>query len=128
MTEMISAASPVAAPTASDSIKVPYGASLSSDAHAFENSLGAAQARVADGEKMEQIARAAFEPLDLLNQEARSLGDYARTAVESGNELTPAEIVTLTVQSQKFMFHSQLTANVANRTSDGIQQLFRQQG
>jgi hypothetical protein len=113
-------------PAAMTTVQVPYGASLSSDASAFEASLGAAQDRAGGG--MEEIAKAAFEPLDLLNKEARMLGDYARTAVESGNELTPAEIVSLTVQSQKFLFHSQLTANVANRTSDGIQQLFRQQG
>jgi len=42
--------------------------------------------------------------------------------------LTESVEVSLTVQSQKFMFHSQLTANVANRTADGVQQLFRQQG
>jgi len=59
---------------------------------------------------------------------AQALSDYAKSAVASGNELTPGEIVNLTVQSQKFMFHSQLTANVANRSADGIQQLFRQQG
>ena len=57
-----------------------------------------------------------------------ALSEYAQNSVASGNELTPAEIVSLTVQSQKFMFHSQLTANVANRSADGVQQLFRQQG
>jgi hypothetical protein len=36
-------------------------------------------------------------------------------------------MVMLTVRCQEFLFHSQLTANVANRTSDGLQQLFRQQ-
>jgi hypothetical protein len=36
-------------------------------------------------------------------------------------------MVMLTVKSHEFLFHSQLTANVANRTSDGLQQLFRQQ-
>ena len=33
----------------------------------------------------------------------------------------------MTVKAHEFMFHCQLTANVANRTSDGLQQLFRQQ-
>lgn len=31
------------------------------------------------------------------------------------------------MQAHKFLFQSQLTSNVANRTSDGVQQLFRQQ-
>ena len=41
--------------------------------------------------------------------------------------MTPGEMVMLTVRAQEFLFHSQLTANIANRTSDGLQQLFRQQ-
>jgi hypothetical protein len=36
-------------------------------------------------------------------------------------------MVMLTVKCHEFLFHSQLTANVANRASDGLQQLFRQQ-
>ena len=41
--------------------------------------------------------------------------------------MTPGEVVMLTVRCQEFMFHCQLTSNIANRTSDGLQQLFRQQ-
>jgi hypothetical protein len=37
-------------------------------------------------------------------------------------------MIMLSVRCQEFMFHCQLTSNVANRTSDGLQQLFRQQG
>jgi len=33
----------------------------------------------------------------------------------------------MTMQCHQFLFQSQLTSNVANRTSDGVQQLFRQQ-
>jgi len=68
-----------------------------------------------------------MEPLDHINKEAEGLIEYAQTAIESGNELSPSEIVMLTAKSQEFMFHSQLTSNVANRTADGLQQLFRQQ-
>lgn len=81
-----------------------------------------------DHDGLNAIAKAALEPLEHINNEAQSLGDYARVAVASGNTLTPGEIISLTVQSQKFMFHSQLVANIANRSADGIQQLFRQQG
>jgi len=41
--------------------------------------------------------------------------------------MTPGEMVMLSVKCHEFMFHCQLTSNAANRTSDGLQQLFRQQ-
>jgi len=110
------------------SIAVPYGASLA-DVTSFEGSLAAAEQRsTIDSAKVNEMAKAAFEPLDHINREAVELGDYAAKAMESGNEMSPGEIVNLTVQSQKFMFHSQLISNIANRSADGIQQLFRQQG
>lgn len=127
-TNTSTATSPAAQPD-SESITMGYGASLAADADAFEASMKAAGNRLGvDSESVSELARAAFEPLDFINQQARSLSEYAKTAVATGNELTPGEIVSLTVQSQKFMFHSQLTANIANRSADGIQQLFRQQG
>ena len=112
---------------ASEPVNIGYGASLTEDAAAFEASMASARDRVSESGAVSDIATAAFEPLDFINKEAQALSDYAKSAVASGNELTPGEI-SLTVQSQKFMFHSQLTANVANRSADGIQQLFRQQG
>jgi hypothetical protein len=66
--------------------------------------------------------------LDKVNGEARAVTDYAKTAEASGGELTPGEVVQLTMRCQEFMFHCQLTSNIANRSSDGIQQLFKQQG
>ena len=112
----------------SGSLNLGYGSTLADNASDFEASLEAARFRTEESSTGEAIAKAAFEPLNYINQEAMNLSEYAKTAVSSGNELTPAEIVSLTVQSQKFMFHSQLTANVANRSADGVQQLFRQQG
>jgi imidazole glycerol phosphate synthase subunit HisF len=67
------------------------------------------------------------QPLDHINAEAASLGKDARAASVSGQDLTPGELVNLTVRCQEFMFHCQLTSNIANRTSEGLQQLFRQQ-
>lgn len=56
---------------------------------------------------------------------------HGLTATSSANgttaALSPSEMLSLTVQAHQFLFQSQLTANVANRTSDGVQQLFRQQ-
>ncbi|MEM7257504.1 MAG: hypothetical protein AAF404_08955 [Pseudomonadota bacterium] len=119
----------IAASQGSSSTQLGYGSTLADNAADFEASLEAAQLRVStEPNTAEAIAKAAMEPLNFINQEAQALSDYAQSSMASGNELTPSEIVNLTVQSQKFMFHSQLTANVANRSADGVQQLFRQQG
>ena len=103
-------------------IAVGYGGSLTSDVALFADSLE--QAASAVSPVMEVI----MEPFGAIDREAGALGEFAAEASASGNEMTPSEIVELTMRSQEFMFHSQLTANVANRTADGVQQLFRQQG
>lgn len=72
-------------------------------------------------------AQALLRPLDDINSEAARLSNEAQLAQAVGREMTPGEIVTLTVRCQEFMFHCQLTSNIANRTADGLQQLFRQQ-
>ena len=107
-------------------VEAGYGASLDSGVAGFAASLE----RAAGGARLEgpsPITEAMFAPLEKINGEAVDLVDYAQSAVASGNELTPSEIVSLTARSHEFMFHAQLTANVANRTADGLQQLFRQQ-
>ena len=69
-----------------------------------------------------------FRTLDSINVQASKVSDYARTAEASGGQLTPGEMVQLTMRCQQFMFECQLTSNIANRSSDGVQQLFKQQG
>lgn len=106
-------------------VNMGYGASLT-DISSFQQSLdraGMAQKVEAPNEAVKTM----LEPLGFINAEAAELLEYAKTAVASGNELTPSEIVLLTARSHEFMFHAQLTANVANRTAEGLQQLFRQQ-
>lgn len=103
-----------------------YGVNLSEDAAAFAQSLDNV-GKIEAVEAPSAVTEALFAPLDFINDEAKSLAEFATSAVESGNELTPSEIVTLTTRSQEFMFYAQLTSNVANRTADGLQQLFRQQ-
>jgi hypothetical protein len=39
----------------------------------------------------------------------------------------PGDMLMTMMQVQKFVFECQVTASVANRTSDGVQELFRQQ-
>jgi hypothetical protein len=122
---------PSATPTAGGGAaptSVGYGVSLT-DLSAFNQSLAGASGRLearatsATGPAMKAI----FQPLEQINQEAVQLSQHAKAAMQSGTDLTPGEMVMLTVKCQEFMFHSQLTANIANRTSDGLQQLFRQQ-
>lgn len=69
----------------------------------------------------------AAEMLDSLNGRMEGLGLEALRFAAEQKELTPAEMLKITVHSHHFLFQSELTANVANRTSEGIQQLFRQQ-
>ena len=112
-----------------ESVSLGYSASFSSDSAMFADSLSNA-AKVQSIEPVEtdnMMVKAVIEPLDYINKEASALIEYAENAVQSGDELSPSEIVILTAKSQEFMFHSQLTSNVANRTADGLQQLFRQQ-
>ena len=68
-----------------------------------------------------------FDKLSSLDTQAKSLADEAKAAEASGGEFTPGEMVQLSVRAHEFMFNAQLTSNMANRTSDGLQQLFKQQ-
>jgi len=115
------------APTASP-VQAGYNVSLN-DLGAFNRSLATAAQRV-EARLPPQAAEAVktlMRPFEHINTEAASLGRDARSAQAAGRELTPGEMVNLTVRCQEFMFHCQLTSNIANRTSDGLQQLFRQQ-
>ena len=68
-----------------------------------------------------------FDKLSSLDGQAKTLADEAQAAQASGNEMTPGEMVRLSMRAHEFMFNAQLTSNMANRTSDGLQQLFKQQ-
>ncbi len=93
----------------------------------FDTALAQSGAVAPSGEVPSAIKNM-LSQLDKVNGEAKSVTDYAKTAEASGGELTPGEVVQLTMRCQEFMFHCQLTSNIANRSSDGIQQLFKQQG
>jgi hypothetical protein len=94
----------------------------------FAASLKAAAIEHMGGADMTPAMREMFGALDKVNGEARSVADFARAAESSGGDMTPGEVVQLTMRCQEFMFHCQLTSNIANRSADGVQQLFRQQG
>ncbi|MGO4780885.1 hypothetical protein AB4084_35940, partial [Lysobacter sp. 2RAB21] len=74
-----------------------------------------------------QGTRAVLAALDNLDGGADKIGAASQSISANAAELTPGEMIQMTMRCHQFMFTSTLTSNVANRTSDGIQQLFRQQ-
>jgi len=69
--------------------------------------------------------RTVMATLENLNGRAESLGSKA-LEMQHG-EFRPSDMLMMTLKAQEFLFHCELTSNVANRTSDGVQQLFREQ-
>jgi hypothetical protein len=93
----------------------------------YETNKAAEQVTFSDSQNEQSGFKKALEILDNLNSGINTLGiDSLSISAETKN-FTPGEILKLTVQANQFLFQSQLTTNIANRTSDGIQQLFRQQ-
>ena len=81
----------------------------------------------AQADAVAPAVKGVFDRLAAIDGRAQRLADEAKAAEMSGSEFTPGEMVMLSVRAHEFMFHAQLTSNMANRTSDGLQQLFRQQ-
>ena len=103
-------------------------AASTADVTSFQSSLSAmGSGGVGGADALGPAMQAMFSQIERVNGEANSVSEYARAAQASGSEMTPGEVVDLTMKCHEFMFHCQLTSNIANRTSDGIQQLFRQQ-
>ncbi|HEX7814091.1 hypothetical protein [Dyella sp.] len=71
--------------------------------------------------------KAVLSQFDSLNGHATKLGKIADAMRTSGRDLSPSQIIDMTMRCQELVFHAELTSNVANRSSDGVQQLFRQQ-
>lgn len=129
--EAIQAALASTAGTASAAVppvQVGYGVSLT-DVGGFQQAMSGASARLearpvaAPSEGLHKL----FSPFESVNGEAARLSADAKAAQAGGKDMSPGEVVALTVRSTEFLFHCQLTANIANRTSDGLQQLFKQQ-
>jgi hypothetical protein len=97
-----------------------YAEAQRSSASSGAEGIQATQGSESDG------FRALLGTLNSLNGQASGLGDLSKTATSSA-DLTPGDMLMLSVRCHEFLFHCELTSNVANRTSDGVQQLFRQQ-
>ena len=109
-------------------VQAGYGVSLT-DFGGFQQAMASANARLESQpiSAPSEAAKQLMKPFEHINGEAARLSQDANAAQSAGREMTPSEVVQLTVRCQEFMFHCQLTSNIANRTSDGLSQLFRQQ-
>lgn len=132
MTIEIAAAALTSAPSAANAtgtqVQVGYGVSLS-DLGGFQQALASAGARLEAHpvSTPTEAAKVLVKPFEHINNEAAQLSADAQVAKAAGREMTPGEMVLLTARCQEFMFHCQLMSSIANKTSDGLQQLFRQQ-
>jgi hypothetical protein len=70
--------------------------------------------------------RAVFDPLDKINSMSENFLSNVE-ALSAKTEISPGEMLMSMVNVQKFMLQCQAASSVANRTSDGIQELFKQQ-
>jgi hypothetical protein len=105
-------------------VQVGYGVSLT-DIGGFQQALTRLEAQPANAGNA--VAKQLMTPFEHINNEAAKISTQANAAQAAGRDMSPSEVVQLTMRCQEFMFHCQLTSNIANRTSDGLQQLFRQQ-
>lgn len=88
-----------------------------------QTAIGPLSGSVAAGDGAHPI----MEALQKLNGRADSIKELTARFAAEGAEMTPSDMLQVTVRAHELLFHCELTSNVANRTSDGIQQLFRQQ-
>jgi hypothetical protein len=109
-------------------VQAGYGVSLT-DLGGFQDTLAKVGARL-EAQPIpatSEASRQLMKPFEHINSEAARLSADAKASQANGGEMSPSQMVMLTVRCHEFMFHCQLTSNIANRTSDGLQQLFRQQ-
>lgn len=124
--------SPTSSPTGASNAGEPSAYDIASFRQSMEraqtvNEAGAATPEAVTPAESEGL-RAVFSTLDTLNGRAGILEAKSSVFTSGDRDMSPGDMLMLTVESHEFLFHCELTANVANRTSDGIQQLFRQQG
>jgi hypothetical protein len=139
MIEAIQAAAQAAQPAAATPAQSPQASTYDIREFAAAFDRGGSQAQSAQSAGNAQAApavahtessqgtRAVLSILDNLNGGAEKIDTMSRTMSANAADLTPSEMIQMTMRAHQFMFTSQLTSNVANRTSDGVQQLFRQQ-
>jgi hypothetical protein len=73
-----------------------------------------------------ETLKAFFGPLGRINSAPDRLL-AASEKLAANPDVGPGDMLMTMVNVQKFVFEAQITSSVANRTSDGVQELFRQQ-
>lgn len=110
-------------------VQAGYGAGFAPAANGFQAAMKAAGAGGPDApDAIGEALKGMLSTLERVNGQASTLASHAQAAEAKGGSLTPGEMIMMTVRCHAFLFNCQLTSNIANRTSDGLQQLFRQQG
>ena len=117
-----------AAGAAGGQVQAGYGVSLT-DFGGFQQALANASARLEARpvNAPPEAVKLAFQPFDHINNEAAQLSEAGKAAQTAGKDLSPGDMVLLTARCQEFAFHCRLMASVANKTSEGLSQMFRQQ-
>lgn len=95
-----------------------------------EVSKGPAAAEAApkvDKSEPSEGTRMLISAINNLNSGAENINAVSNSMSNNIAEITPGQMMEMTMKCHQFLFQAELTSNVANRTSDGIQQLFRQQ-
>jgi hypothetical protein len=70
-------------------------------------------------------AAALLSPLSSLGAGSSALAQ--QTGAIGSGAFKPSDVMELTLRAHEFMFRCEVTATVANKSSDGIQTLFKQQ-
>ena len=109
-----------AAPGAID--KVPSSRDAADFMAAYNRHVGALPT---SGSSFADSATRLLGPLVDLSGGSHALSQAAGTV--TGSAFKPSDVMELTLRAHEFMFRCELTATVANRGSDGVQTLFKQQ-
>lgn len=129
--ELVSAAKPmpdaVSIPTAYNIQDVArFGAMYAEQAPAAQPTAGPAPAAGVSATEQNGFG-SVIAALQNLNGRAEVLGSKTLQAGSRDGALQPGDMLMMAMKAHEFLFHCELTSNVANRTSDGVQQLFREQ-
>jgi hypothetical protein len=99
------------------------------DAYANGGNAGASKSATAVSAPAQpsEGMRALLSTFENLNTGADKISAMSHMLTSTGADPTPGQLLQVTMEAHKFLFKAELTSNVANRTSDGVQQLFKQQ-
>jgi hypothetical protein len=119
-------ASPATQPQASSYDVRDFAAALERSGGTQPPAGAAPAAGIAPSEPSEGT-RMLIAAINNLNGGAENINAVSQSMSGNVADVTPGQMMEMTMKCHQFLFQAELTSNVANRTSDGISQLFRQQ-